>query len=180
MAESANNLQRSDDRTRNPSTDFEPRDVNIRGLVLTGAVLGGVSLAAMLGLLLLFDHFSNRVGGTNEAMSRLAPERMPMPREPRLEALPAKGADRSLGMSAIEMQKTIEAAHAGYGWLDRDKQIVHVPIEDAMKMTLKTMAKPAPAPVAEKRTATEKQLEAQRTHPPGPSSSGRIITGDKE
>ena len=40
MAENeTTSLEQSDDRTRNPSTDFEPRDVNIRGLVLTGAAL---------------------------------------------------------------------------------------------------------------------------------------------
>src|SRR5207244_12143121 len=114
--------ERRDDSTRNPSTDFEQRDISIRGLVITGAALGAVSVAAMLGLLWLFDHFSNRVGGTNQVMSRLAPERMPQPREPRLEALPPKGTDRTLGMPAIERQKQIEAAHAGDGWNDRESQ----------------------------------------------------------
>ena len=168
-----------DDRTRNPSTDFERRDVNIRGILLAGVALAAVCVVSLVGLVWFFGHLANRSGGTASAMLLLSPEKMPLPSEPRLEALPPKGTARPLGMPAKEMQKTIEARHAGYGWVDRDKQIVHVPIEEAMKMVPGTLAKPTSPSAPSKQSSDEKRLQTERTHPPGPSSSGRIVgSGD--
>jgi hypothetical protein len=162
-------------RNRNPGTDFERSDANIRGILLAGVALAAVCVVSMVGLVWFFGHLANRSGGTASATLVLSPEKMPLPSEPRLEGLRQKGTALPFGMPAKEMQKTIEARHAGYGWVDQDKQIVHVPIEDGMKMVAGTMAKPSPPPAPNKQPSDETRLQTERTHPPGPSSSGRII-----
>jgi hypothetical protein len=152
----------------NPGTAFEPRDASVRGILTAGVVLAGVTLASMLGTIELFDHFSSRLGGTSSATVPLSLDSMPMPRQPRLEGL---------GSRAIDLQQRVEASHGGYGWVDRKKQIVRVPIEDAMKLIGGKLRSAAPLSSAEKQSPAEKQLQAERTHPPGPSSSGRIVEG---
>jgi hypothetical protein len=154
----------------NPSTAFEPRDANVRGILFAGIALGGVSLAAMLGMIGLFDHFSSRLGGASSAAIQLPLDRAPMPRQPRLEGL---------GSPAVEMQQRVEATHAGYGWVDRERQIVHVPIEEAMKLIGGKLQSSVLPPASEKQSPAEKRLQSERTHPPGPSNSGRVVgSGD--
>jgi hypothetical protein len=161
---------KTDDReahdAHNPGTAFEPHDANVGGILIAGIVLAGVSLASMLGMIGLFGHFSDRLGGTSSATVKLSPDRMPMSRQPRLEGL---------GSPAVELQQRVEASHGGYGWVDREKQIVHVPIEEAMKVIGGKLRSAAPATAPAKQSPAEKQLQAERSHPPGPSSSGRIV-----
>jgi hypothetical protein len=150
----------------NSGTAFEPRDANVRGILFVGIALGGVSLAAMLGMIGLFDHFSSRLGGASGAAVQLSPDRAPMPRQPQLEGL---------GSPAVEMQRRVEASHAGYGWMDRERQIVHVPIEEAMKLIGDKLRSATSPSASEKQSPAEKRLQSERSHPPGPSSSGRIV-----
>jgi hypothetical protein len=154
----------------NPGTAFEPRDANVRGILFAGIALGGVSLAAMLGMIGLFDHFSSRLGGASSAAIQLSSDRAPMPQNPRLEGL---------GSPAVEMQQRVEASHAGYGWVDRERQIVHVPIEEAMKLIGGKLRSATPPSASEKQLPAEKRLQSERTHPPGPSSSGRIVGSEE-
>jgi hypothetical protein len=163
-------VERADHDARNPSTAFEPRDANVRGIVIAGIALGGVSLAAMLAMIGLFDHFSDRFGGQPSAAAQRTPDRLPMPRQPRLEGL---------GSPAVELQQRVEASHGGYGWVDRERKIAHVPIEEAMKLIAGKLRSVAAPPATEKQSPAEKRLQAERTRPPGPSSSGRIVgSGD--
>jgi hypothetical protein len=154
----------------NPGTAFEPLDANVRGILFAGIALGGVSLAAMLGMIGLFDHFSSRLGGASSAAVQLSPDRFPTPRQPRLEGL---------GSPAVEMQQRVEASHAGYGWVDHERQIVHVPIEEATKLIRGKLRSSVPPPASEKQSPAEKRLQSERTHPPGPSSSGRIVGSEE-
>ncbi|HEV3417835.1 MAG TPA: hypothetical protein VG056_13500, partial [Pirellulales bacterium] len=47
----------------NPSTAFESSDASLRGVVISGVVLGVVSVAIMLAMIRAFDLFAHRVGG---------------------------------------------------------------------------------------------------------------------
>ncbi|HEV2970475.1 MAG TPA: hypothetical protein VGY55_10825 [Pirellulales bacterium] len=148
----------------NTSTAFEPSDASIRGIVISGAVLGMVSVAIMLAMVRAFDLFARNAGGAPGRETETTAREMRWPRAPRLEGLPPELADK---------QSRIDASHAGYGWIDQKRQIARIPIEEAMKL----LVSESPAPPTGKQPANER-LEFQRTHPPGPSSSGRVANGE--
>jgi hypothetical protein len=148
----------------NPQTSFEPSDANIRGIFRAGLVLGVFCIVSMIGLIWLFDLFAHRMGGVPGPAADLAATDMRLPREPRLEGLSSP---------TDEQQKTIDAQRATYGWVDRDKRIVRIPIAEAMKM----LPSKYPAPPAEPAATEDGHLTYERTHAPGPSSSGRVVEG---
>jgi hypothetical protein len=157
--------RRSQQEISNSTTAFEPSDASIRGIVISGVVLGVVSVAIMLAMVRAFDLFAHHVGGMPGTETEMTTQEMRWPRLPRLEGLPAEPAER---------QTSIDASHAGYGWIDREHQIARVTIEEAMKMVVdKTRAPQIP----EKRQA-DRRLDYERTHPPGPSGSGRVTSGE--
>jgi hypothetical protein len=150
----------------NPLTSFEPSDANIRGIFRVGIALGVFCVVSMIGLIWLFDLFARRMGGVPGPAAELPAKDMRLPREPRLE---------SLSSPAGEQQKAMDAERASYGWVDRDKRIARIPIAEAMKMLPSKY--PAPPKKPQEASREEKHLELERTHQPGPSSSGRIVEG---
>ncbi len=167
MADEQHELERpanAPQSAENPLTSFEPSDANIQGIFRVGIALGVFCIISMIGLIWLFDLFARRMGGVPGPAAELPAKDMRLPREPRLE---------SLSSPAGEQQKAMDAERASYGWVDRDKRIARIPIAEAMKM----LPSKYPAPPAPPAATDDKQLALERTHPPGPSSSGRIVEG---
>ncbi len=170
MADEQHDLERAAGKApepqsaENPHTSFEPSDANIRGIFRVGIALGVFCVVSMIGMIWLFDLFAHRMGGVPGPAANLPAKDMRLPREPRLERLSS---------SADEQQTSLDAERARYGWVDRDKRIARIPIAEAMKMLPSKYAEPA-APAA---ATDDKELAFERTHPPGPSSSGRIVEG---
>jgi hypothetical protein len=118
----------------------------------------------MIGMVWLFDLFANRMGGVPGPAAELSPREMRIPREPRLEHIPSP---------SDEQQAAIDGSRAAPGWVDRDQQIARITINEAMRILPSKYPTPPPAP--ETTSPEDKHLTAKRTHPPGPSSSGRIV-----
>jgi hypothetical protein len=148
----------------NPSTSFEPSDANIRGIFIVGLVLGAFCVGSMIGMIWLFDLFANRMGSVPGPAAELSTREMRFPREPRLEHIPSP---------TDEQQAAIDSSRAAPGWVNRDQQIARIPIRDAMKIVASQLQSSSPTP--DKTTPEDKHLTVERTHPPGPSSSGRIV-----
>jgi len=170
MADQRHDLERTAGETPapqsvdNPSTSFEPSDANIRGIFIVGLVLGAFCVGSMIGMVWLFDLFANRMGGVPGPAAELSPREMRFAREPRLEHLPSP---------TDEQQTVIDANRAAPGWVDRDQHVARISSDLAMKILPSKYPTPPPAPEATK--PQDKQLTAERSHPPGPSSSGRIV-----
>lgn len=94
---------------------YEPTDVNPRLLAAIAAGLLTVLVASPLVLALIYP----------AAVTRPAPLRQPPSPGPRLQLAPA--AD----LAALRARQ--EARLDGYGWVDRDHNIVHIPIGEAMR-----------------------------------------------
>jgi len=92
----------------------------------------GVLLLVASALLLttgLLQYFAHREAALVEAPSPVA-EPQPPPPEPRLQSDPS---------AALEKLRAQEDARLNaYGWVDRQKQLVHIPIDAAIDVLLQT------------------------------------------
>jgi hypothetical protein len=102
----------------NPDTAYETADWPV-GMI--GLVLAAVLLVLVIAVLAVSFGFSDAISDARRSLAT------PMP-EPRLQTDPpddlAKLRDRE--------QKELDT----YYWIDRDKGIVHIPIDEAMKQVL--------------------------------------------
>lgn len=116
-AQDSNGLQSSIDRGHEPSTDTDVRGVVAFSVGLL--VLIGVCLIALIGLVRWFDE------AEDVTPSRFADEeRVPPP--PRLQHDPA------VDLAQLH-RRTSERLHT-YGWVNRSRDVVHIPIQRAMAL----------------------------------------------
>lgn len=97
--------------------DYERTDADPR---LIGALAAGVALFLVVTPFLLAAFFpgSERMGGV--------PKGLPLPPAPRLQIHPKDDLERL--RTAEQRQLTT------YGWMDRDRQFLHIPVERAMQL----------------------------------------------
>jgi hypothetical protein len=166
----------SGDSLHNPSVRSEPTDLSFRGVALFAGGLFAMLVvlgAGIWGLLHLFvareaeqkkvehswptenERIVQTVAG-NDEHSRL-------PTLPRLEGMDLERADQP-GDIKEQVQKENDRLNS-YGWVDRERNVVHIPIEEAME---KTRAK------LKKRSGTDVDEFLQA---PSRSSSGRMPRG---
>jgi hypothetical protein len=114
---------------RHPPTDdaagrgFEGEDVSARRAALWGYGLFGVAMlvsAIVYGLWLLLQQLEVRPPASPVEQAPVVPP------EPRLQTSPE---DDLAKLRAAEQQRL-----DGVGWVDRDKGIVHIPVERAMRL----------------------------------------------
>jgi hypothetical protein len=124
----------------NPEVSHERSDVNIRAIVVFAIALlvaGGVIHVALYWLL--------------EFYREEAPRPAPVVTAPRTEEqLPPPRLQISPRAELAEMRAAKERELTTYGWVDKEKQTVRIPIDRAMEL-LAQRGLPARKPVEEKR-----------------------------
>jgi hypothetical protein len=117
------------DATSNPTVRHETSDINLRGVLAFAVGLAVTAIVVHFAVWVLFVYFNGREGVKVTPQYPLAVGQGDRtPPEPRLQTNPRQ-ALRDL--RAAE-DKTLN----GYGWVDRNNGIVHIPIDQAMKLTL--------------------------------------------
>jgi hypothetical protein len=76
----------------------------------------------------MFRYFEGREAEASPRDYPLAAGRETVPPEPRLQATPR--------IDLSELVRTDDERLNAYGWVDRDAGIVHIPIQEAMRLTL--------------------------------------------
>ncbi len=105
--------------------NYEPRDTNIRGVVMFGIGLTALVAVALLLMGWLFRFLAERKE-PGPTPSPLALERT-VPPEPRLQVRPNTDIEK--------MRAAAQAALNSYGWVDRQAGVVRIPIERAIELT---------------------------------------------
>ena len=149
----------ADEAIINVETSHEKSDVDVRALmwfVVIFVVFAAVTHVALWILFKFFVRIERRPGQNAPALTAMQRPTEAMPSEPRLQPFPTKiGNDvqppNTLTPEA-DMQRMIEdqnkALH-NYGWVDQQKGIVHIPIEEAKKRVLGQLsAAPVSSPAA--------------------------------
>lgn len=114
----------------NPEVRHEGSDVNVRGILIFGLGLFVTAAAIHVLVWLLFLYFAGREATRGATTYPLAADQQTrVPPEPRLQANPRED------MRLLREQE--DAILKSYGWVDRPAGVVRIPIEDAMKLTVK-------------------------------------------
>jgi len=142
-----------DEEIVNVETHHEESDVNVRALlwfVVIFIVFAAVTHAALFGLF----HFLRNLerGNSNAPLTAMdRPPDMDVPQMPRLQPLGLKGGKAPYESTPVvdmeEMRAHEQQVLNNYGWVDKQKGIVHIPIEDAKKQWLASSGGQAPTPV---------------------------------
>jgi hypothetical protein len=114
--------------TPNASIGHEPHRFNIRAVVMAGVCLTGISIAALVVVAGIMRGLEPAEKRPDPMMTgrRVLPEDITKIREPVLQD---SNAD-----DLIALRKKEAALLAEYGWVDRAKGVVRVPIERAMEL----------------------------------------------
>jgi hypothetical protein len=107
----------------------ETSDVNLGGVFVfaLGLLASGVIISLLI--LMLFDFFAGREAQSTVRQYPLAAGRQDrVPPGPRLQTNPRE--------DLRELRAAEDAVLNSYGWLDKDKGIVRIPIDQAMKLTV--------------------------------------------
>lgn len=102
----------------NADTDYEPADWPVGAV---GLALGSVLVLLVVAVLALRLGFSNAVSDPDRSLATAMPE-------PRLQT------DSAADLAQLRARQ--EKALNSYYWIDREKGIVHTPIEEAMKQVV--------------------------------------------
>jgi hypothetical protein len=106
----------------------EPRDLRVRIVILFGMVLSATLLGTPYALRKLFTEFRVRADRRDRPPSPLREVRGAPP-EPRLQTNP--GGD----LKALKQEE--DRRLGTYGWIDREQQVLHMPIERAMDQVIR-------------------------------------------
>ncbi|HEY2906984.1 MAG TPA: hypothetical protein VGJ29_13870 [Vicinamibacterales bacterium] len=112
----------------NPTTHHETSDINIRGVFAFGIALFVAAVLIHFMIWLLFMYFNGRESVARMPQYPLAVGQHRVPPEPRLQTNPRE--------DLRDLRASEDAILNGYGWVDRNNGVVHIPIDEAMKLTL--------------------------------------------
>ena len=129
----------------NPETHHEKSDVDVRALIWFVVIFIAFAIVTHIGLWLMFKFFANIARGTtNSPLSSVSrPADSAVPPEPRLQ--PFRTVDRGVEASPTVSTPAVDMAHMRedqekalkeLGWVDRQKGIVRIPIEDAKRLVV--------------------------------------------
>lgn len=115
-----------DNLLRNPEVSYEESDISPRPVLLTGVGIAAiVVICGLIGLGILAWDFRTRAEQPSEAPSIARGVRVSPP-EPRLQSSPR------VDFEEFRAQQLSVLGTAG--WVDREKGIARIPIEDAMRV----------------------------------------------
>jgi hypothetical protein len=125
----------------NPEVRFEKTDVNAGSLLKAGFVIVAVTVAVVFFLYWLYFVFVRQEAARQPPPPVLKPERSVLaPPPPHLQTLP------TLDLNTFRKQE--DRVLDTYGWVDKEKDVVRIPIEDAMKLVVSRGVGPLAAPPA--------------------------------
>lgn len=109
--------------------EYEHTDANVWVIIKFGLWLFVTALVVHVGIGLMYSMLIEQAKDTAEQRYPLASSRDPqMPPEPRLQQFPQR--------DIAEFRASEERRLHGYGWVRKDAGVVHIPIEDAMRLTI--------------------------------------------
>ena len=124
---------------RSAGRSHERRDLRVRNIVLFAIALTAILVGTNFLLEGVFSRLQARVDRADRPRSPLREERV-LPPEPRLEDNPTAALDA--------LRREEERRLSTYGWIDRSRRIVRIPIDRAIDQLLRH-GLPARAPVRE-------------------------------
>ena len=111
------------------ATDHEASDVNVRAILAFVVVLFATAVVvhvAIWGLFVFFERNLERTTPMEYPLSVSQGSRVPP--EPRLQTTPRE----DLRELRVEEDQRLQS----YGWVDRNGGVVHIPIDEAMRLTI--------------------------------------------
>jgi hypothetical protein len=125
--------------TESPANSgYETTDVNPRTLLAWVALLAGVIVLSVVAALVFFDVFAEQAARRDPKISPLAPAESQTPPEPRLIVKEHE--------DLVVVRKEEEELLDTYGWIDKDRGIVRVPVARAMELVAKEGLQSRPSP----------------------------------
>jgi hypothetical protein len=118
-----------DEYAETPGSSYEHTDANVWAVVKLGAWLVVTAIVVHFGVGVMYRMLIERAKVTTEQPYPLAVSaEAKLPPEPRLQAQPAA--------EISDFRATEEQRLHGYGWVDKTAGVVHIPIEEAMRLTI--------------------------------------------
>ena len=157
-------IRYEDDDLFNKETHHEVSDVPIRPLFIFIVIF--IVMAFVTHFLILFMYKTLAKGERTRAeapFTRVArPEADKVPQQPLLQPFPRKDAAGEVMppntntpvTDLVEMRAAEERALHQYGWVDKEKGTVHVPIEVAKELAVQRLNAPVAVPVTTTTTTT--------------------------
>lgn len=117
------------DAASHPTVHHETSDINLRGVLVFAVGLALTAAFIHFAVWVLFGYFNGREGVKVTPQYPLAVgQENRLPPEPRLQTNPRQ--------DLHDLRAGEDQILTSYGWVDRNNQIVHIPIDQAMKLTL--------------------------------------------
>jgi hypothetical protein len=117
------------ERDQNPAVHHETSDANIAAIVGFGAAMIVAAFIILLVVWVLFRYLdASQASHAAPEFPLAAQQEVRVPPEPRLQTNPRQ-----------DLQDLRNQEHqllSTYGWVDKNRGVVRIPIEDAMKLTL--------------------------------------------
>jgi hypothetical protein len=107
----------------------ETTDVTVRPLVVYGIILSAILAGSLVLMWVLFQFYAAMPVREGGPVSPLSAERVPPPR-PRLQTMETQAKD------LVETRISEGEELTSYGWVDKSKGIVRIPVERAMQLAL--------------------------------------------
>lgn len=109
---------------------YEVRDLSFKPVVAFSIALAAMVILFAAGMWVLYGYLGERVTELAASERPLARERRRMePPEPRLQSTPRK--------DLVELRRWEDQVLESYAWVDHERGIVRIPIEDALELTAK-------------------------------------------
>jgi hypothetical protein len=112
---------------------YETSDVQPRPLVKTAAVVAGLVLFSIIGMMVLFKVFDHYLPKTDKPRHPLADSRF-VSSAPKLQPDPPALKD--------ELRQVEDRVLGGYDWADREKRLVRIPIQRAIELVARQQQLP--------------------------------------
>ena len=132
MSETARASETARDDARaalNESVAYESKDVNARAIFWIGVVMIIAAVVIHTVVWWLFDAFDRREARKGGPPATLVRAPQPAPPETRLQT------DAPADLEELRAAKERELE--SYGWVDREKGVVHIPVEQAMTILVR-------------------------------------------
>lgn len=136
----------------NPDVSHEVSDVNIRMILALAVGLIIAAIVIHIALYWLLEYYKERSARRQPAISTMPVEEQ-IPPPPRLQVSPQT--------DLAELRAAEEKQLQTYGWADRDKRIVRIPVDRAMELVAER-GLPARNQAEEERGKTEEQSERKK------------------